>query len=107
MKNHTKGPKGQLLQTNKKWSHLKQKQRETISIWLREAYIEKIKVHNRRLKPREHEDILESVMSKIYDREIWIPDYEVEKYYKGKINKWYNKHISLKEKMIRRRKYET
>lgn len=98
MKNHTKGPKGQLLQTNKKWSHLKQKQRETISIWLREAYIEEIKVHNRRLKPREHEDILESVMSKIYDREIWIPDYEVEKYYKGKINKWYNKHISLKEK---------
>ncbi|MDZ4486221.1 hypothetical protein ORM86_23805 [Bacillus cereus] len=37
-------------------------------------------------------------MSKIYNREIWIPDYEVEKYYKGKINKWYNKHISLKEK---------
>lgn len=37
-------------------------------------------------------------MSKINDREIWIPDYEVEKYYKGKINKWYNKHISLEEK---------
>ncbi|PFE92814.1 transposase [Bacillus thuringiensis] len=106
MKNHTRDSKGQLLQTNKKWSHLKQKQRETISNWLREAYIEKIKVHNRRLKPRAHEDILESVMSKIYDREIWIPDYEVEKYYKGKINKWYNKHISLEEKM-KRRKYET
>lgn len=97
MKNHTKGPKGQVLQTNKKWSHLKQKQREIISTWLREAYIEKIKVHNRRLKPREHEDVLESVMSKTYDREIWIPDNEVEKYYKGKINKWYNKHISLEE----------
>lgn len=106
MKNHTRNSKGQLLQTNKKWSHLKQKQRETISTWLREAYIEKIKVHNRRLKPREHEDVLESVMSKIYDREIWIPDYEVEKYYKGKINKWYNKHISSEEKMIRRSKYE-
>ncbi len=37
-------------------------------------------------------------MSKIYDCEIWIPDYEVEKYYKGKLNKWYNKHISLEEK---------
>ncbi|MGX7632819.1 transposase [Bacillus thuringiensis] len=98
MKNHTKGPKGQLLQTNKKWSHLNQKQRETISSWLREAYIERIKVHNRRLKPREHEDVLGIVMSKIYDREIWIPDYEVEKYYKGKINKWYNKRIALEEK---------
>ncbi|MCQ6334502.1 MULTISPECIES: transposase [Bacillus cereus group] len=95
MKNHTKGPKGQLLQTNKKWSHLKQKQRETISIWLREAYIEKIKVHNRRLKPREHEDVLIQVLFKIREHEIWIPEYEVEKYYKGKINKWYNKHISL------------
>ncbi|HDR4448802.1 TPA: transposase [Bacillus cereus] len=95
MKNHTRSSKGQLLQTNKKCSHLKEKQCETISNWLREAFIEKIKVHNRRLKPREHEDVLERVMSKIYDREIWIPDYEVEKYYKGKINKWYNKHISL------------
>nr|WP_254918786.1 hypothetical protein [Bacillus cereus] len=37
-------------------------------------------------------------MSKTYDREIWIPDYEVEKYYKGKINKWYNEHIALEEK---------
>lgn len=98
MKNHTRNSKGQLLQTNKKWSHLKQKQRENISTWLREAYIEKIMVHNRSLKPSEHEDVLESVMSKIYDREIWIPDYEVEKYYKGKINKWYNKHIALEEK---------
>jgi hypothetical protein len=98
MKNHIRSSNGQLLQTNKKWSQLKQKQRETISNWLREAYIEKIKVYNRRLKPREHEDVLEKVMSKINDREIWIPDYEVEKYYKGKINKWYNKHISLEEK---------
>ncbi|WP_242281014.1 transposase [Bacillus cereus group sp. BfR-BA-01347] len=95
MKNHAKGPKGQLLQTNKKWSHLKQKQRENISNWLREAYIEKIKVHNRRLKPKEHEDVLSQVLFKIREHEIWIPEYEVEKYYKGKINKWYNKQILL------------
>lgn len=106
MKNHTRSSKGQLLQTNKKWSHLKQKQRETISNWLREAYIEKIKVHNRRLKPREHEDVLERVMNKIYDREIWIPEYEVEKYYKGKINGITNKFHCMK-KAIMRRKYET
>ncbi|ACK92686.1 conserved hypothetical protein (plasmid) [Bacillus cereus AH820] len=37
-------------------------------------------------------------MSKIYEREVRIPDYEVQMYYKGKINKWYNKHISLEEK---------
>ncbi|MDA2169232.1 transposase [Bacillus cereus] len=98
MKNHTRDSKGQLLQTNKKWSYLKKKQRETISNWLREDYIEKIEVNNHRLKPREHDNVLESVMSKIYDHEIWIPDCEVEKYYNGKINKRYNKHISLEEK---------
>ncbi|XBO90385.1 transposase [Bacillus paranthracis] len=97
MRNHIRSSQGQLLQTNKKWSHLKQKQREIISTWLREVYIEKIKVHNCRLKPREYEDVLEIVMSKIYEHEIWIPDYEVEKYCKGKINKSYNKHILLEE----------
>ncbi len=97
MKNHTRDLRGNEYKVIRK-SHQKQKQRETISNLLREAYIEKIKVHNRRLKPREQEDVLESVKSKIYDCEIWIPDYEVEKYYKGKINKWYNKHISLDKK---------
>ena len=50
------------------------------------------------MKPREHEDVLDSVTGKIFDYEIWIPDYEVEKYSKGKINKWYKKHILLEEK---------
>ncbi|HFU7058076.1 TPA: transposase [Bacillus cereus] len=98
MKNHIRNSKGQLLQTNKKRSHLKQKQRETISNWLREAYIENVKTHNRRLIPKEHEDVLSQVLFKIREHEIWITEYEVEKYYKGKINKWYNKHISLKLK---------
>ncbi|PEB54562.1 transposase [Bacillus sp. AFS098217] len=91
MKNHTRRPNGQLIQTNKKWSHLKQKQREDISNWLREAYISKVKTNNRRLKPAEHEDVLEQVLTKIHEREIWIPEYEVERYYKEKINKWHNK----------------
>ncbi|AZJ24586.1 transposase (plasmid) [Bacillus wiedmannii bv. thuringiensis] len=95
MKNHTVCSNGQFIQTNKKWSHLKLKQRETISSWLREAYIEKVKTHNRRLKPKEHEEVLEHVLIKIHVRDIWIPEYEIEKYYKGKINKWYNKHISI------------
>ncbi|EOO11225.1 hypothetical protein [Bacillus cereus] len=95
MKNHTRSSKEQLLQMNKKWSHLRKKQRETISNWLRESYIEKVKTYNRRLKPKEHEDVLSQVLFKIRELKIWIPEYEVEKYYKGKINKWYNKHISL------------
>ncbi|KAA2389958.1 transposase [Bacillus cereus] len=95
MKNHIRSSQGQLLQINKKWSHLKKKQRETISNLQREAYIEKIKVYNRRLKPKVHEDVLIQVMLKIREHEIWIPEYEVEKYYKGKIYKWYNKHYSL------------
>lgn len=34
--------------------------------------------HNSRLKPREYEDVLKKVMRKIYDREIWIPDYSFD-----------------------------
>ncbi|MCP1399585.1 hypothetical protein J3D61_006131 [Bacillus cereus] len=30
------------------------------------------------------------MLVKIHEREIWIPEYEVEKYYQGKTNKWYN-----------------
>ena len=67
------------------------KKREIISNWLREAYISKAKSYNWRLKPAEHEDVLEQVLAKIHEHEIWIPEYEVGKYYKGKINKWYNK----------------
>ncbi|PFE95009.1 transposase, partial [Bacillus thuringiensis] len=44
MKNHIK-VNGKILQTNKKWSHLKQRQRQHISNWLRREYTQFVKTH--------------------------------------------------------------
>lgn len=72
MKNHIK-VNGKILQTNKKWSHLRQKQKERISNWLRREYTKFVQSHHRRPKKYEHDDILLAVMDQIHEREIWIP----------------------------------
>ncbi|WP_144489358.1 transposase [Bacillus thuringiensis] len=90
MKNHIK-VNGKILQTNKKWSHLKQKQRECISNWLREEHHKFVQVHDRSPKKQEHEDIVDAVIDKIVEAEIWIPHWEVKGYYMRKHAKWYRK----------------
>ncbi len=64
---------GQLLQTNKKWSHLKESQKS----WIQEithkehaAYVEK----NAHLPMKKHKkDVLDKVHDHIVERGIWIP----------------------------------
>lgn len=90
MKNHIK-INGKVLQTNKRWSHLRQRQKEGIADWLRSEYISFVQMHQRRPEKNEHDEIINVVMNKIHEREIWIPYKEVEKYYKSKIGKWYRK----------------
>ncbi|MED1436568.1 transposase [Bacillus mycoides] len=90
MKNHIK-VNGKILQTNKKWSHLKQRQRQHISNWLRREYKQFVKTHYRKPKKYEHDEILHEVMNQIQEREIWIPNSEVKKYYVSKIGKWFRK----------------
>ena len=80
MKNH-KLVDGKLLQTNKKYSHLKQKQKEKIYQWMYEAYAECYKEKGKFPDTKDDEKILFSVMSKIDDAEIWIPENEVRKHY--------------------------
>lgn len=82
---------GNILKTDKKWSHLRQKQKELISIWLRTEYTYFVQIHCRKPKNYEHDKILLAVMEKIHKRQIWIPYEEVEKYYKRKMRKWYRK----------------
>ena len=72
MKNHvTVG--GRLLQTNKKWSSLKQSQRDWIYEQLRiehDAYIE----FNKKLPMKKRKDIIiDAVYAKVEKRGIWIP----------------------------------
>ena len=82
MKNH-EWVEGKLLQTNKKYSHLKQKQKEKIYQWMYEEY--KAKYEEKKKYPESVDDdsIVFSVMEKIEQAEIWIPYREVEKHYRS------------------------
>ena len=75
MKNH-KYVNGQLLQTNKKWSHLKVKQRNWIYTITKQEYQKYILNHNKLpIKKKKHE-IFDNVYEKVNKRNIWIPYYE-------------------------------
>lgn len=95
-KNH-KFVDGRLIQTDKPFSQLKQRQKENINEWLYQEY-KKIYVKNG-IAPdkRYNEDILDAVYEKINVAEIWIPFGEVRKYFysrKNKFKKRYEKQIS-------------
>ncbi|MBK5345659.1 transposase [Bacillus sp. TH22] len=99
MKNHIKVNE-KFLQTNKKWSHLKQKQKEHISNWLRREYTQFVKTYQRKPRKYEHDEILHEVMNQIQEREIRIPYGEVKRYYLSKIGKWFRKIESEWESQI-------
>ena len=82
MKNH-EWVGGKLLQTNKKYSHLKQKQKEKIYQWMYEAYRSKYQELGKFPDTRNDDDILSRVMDKIEVAEIWIPYGEVSKHYQS------------------------
>lgn len=63
MKNH-EWIDGKLLQTNKKYSHLKQKQREKIYQWMYNTYRASYKRTGKYPDSEEDEKVLSSVMEK-------------------------------------------
>ena len=98
-KNH-KMIDGRLLQTNKKYSQLKIKQKEKIAEWMfqatRDYYMKKCTFPS----DKHLEEVVDSVYEKIEDAEIWIPYGEVFKHYKSKrsdINKRVRKSLNEKE----------
>lgn len=82
MKNH-EWIDGKLLQTNKKYSHLKQKQKEKIYQWMYNAYRASYKRTGKYPDSEEDEKVLSSVMEHIEKAEIWIPFGEVAKHYRS------------------------
>ena len=82
MKNH-EWVDGKLLQTNKKYSQLKRKQKEKIYQWMYEAYRDKYRELGKYPDQPDIDDILEPVMERIDEAEIWIPYGEVRKHFKG------------------------
>lgn len=80
MKNHVRVD-GQLLQMNKKFSALKEKQKEQITQWLcdeTEAYFH---LHQRYPVGRQSEDVVDNAYALIEKAGIWIPYGEVYQHY--------------------------
>lgn len=75
MKNHIKVD-GKLLQTNKKWSHLKNSQRSWISEVTKEEHTAYVAEHGRLPMKKRKEDVLDRVHERVVGRDIWIPYHE-------------------------------
>src|SRR5690625_3113370 len=86
MKNHIK-VNGKLLQTNKRFSQLKQSQKEWIATELFKLYHDKMKERRttRKLPANHRDEVISSLYKKIEEREIWILYHELEKYTFSKI----------------------
>lgn len=75
---------GRLLQTDKKYAHLKLKQKEKIASWMYEVTKAYYDEHEEFPTDKDIDELAEAVYSRISDSEIWIPYGEVYKHYKRK-----------------------
>ena len=64
---------GQLLQTNKKWSHLKASQKTWIQQVTAEAHAAYVAAHHRLPMKQGKEAVLDAVHDRVNERGIWIP----------------------------------
>lgn len=94
MKNH-KRIDGQLLQTNKKWSHLKQSQKDWINQLADQAVKNDCENYPNPLNKRQKEKLVDGIVEKIRERDIWLPEYELynhlNKIVSKKLRKFHNK----------------
>lgn len=81
MKNHIK-VNGKLLQTNKRFSQLKERQKNWIVPELYKLYHNKMMERRttRKLPPHHRDTVISTLYEQIQDRDIWIPYGEVKKY---------------------------
>lgn len=86
MKNHIMVD-GRLLQTNKRFSDLKEKQKTKIAEWSYQGYREFYLKNGRLPRKHEDEDLLWDLQRRIDDAEIWIPGGEVARFYFRRKNK--------------------
>lgn len=86
-KNH-KQIDGKLLQTDKQFRNLKQKQKEQINEWLYQQYRNLWIEKGRQPHKQYNEEIVAAVMEHIKKAGIWIPEYEVRNYFLSKKNRY-------------------
>ena len=65
---------GQILQMNKQFSNLKMKQKDKITEWVYEEYKKYVTEHDKVPDLLADEQIVEAVLDKINEAQIWIPD---------------------------------
>ena len=87
MKNHMM-INAKLLQTNKKFLHLKNSQKEKINGWLYEEYEKLWRKNGRAPGKPQKEIIINNVCSRIEEAEIWLPLDELYSYYESHMNKF-------------------
>ena len=73
---------GRLLQMDKSFGQLKQKQKEKISEWMYQAY------RKQTSGKLSDEEALQLVFDRIEEAKIWIPDYEILNRYRAKKNQF-------------------
>ena len=64
---------GQILQMNKQFSNLKMKQKDKITEWVYEEYKKYVTEHDKVPDLLADEQIVEAVLDKINEAQIWIP----------------------------------
>lgn len=87
---------GRLISTDKQFRHLKNSQKEKISNCLFDEYS---KCYDRIGVPpesRRNDEIVSAVYEKIEKCGIWIPYYEVKRYYCSKKNKYRKRYVNAK-----------
>lgn len=84
---------GQCFHTNKRWSDLKDTQKEFIITTFNNKYTTFLVENNRIPTKDEKSDIINEVYSLVEERDIWIPFGEVKAKCQGKMNKLNRKHI--------------
>ncbi|PES34750.1 hypothetical protein CN497_19255 [Priestia megaterium] len=97
MKNHVY-QNGRLIQTNKKFSALTQKQKEWITNELKQRYISAINYPHTKLNPKKRDRVLDEVYDLIVAKDTWIPFHEVKKHYFKKIPSFISSHRKIMEK---------
>lgn len=76
---------GKLLQMNKRYTDLKNRQKDKIADWMYEAYKKQI---NEGLS---NDEAFALVIDKINEARIWVPEYEVEQKYNSMKNRFKNR----------------
>lgn len=81
-----------IIKSNKKWHQLKQKQQIIVSTQLRDLYIMFVLENKRKPNKAEKQFIVGKVSLELQEKEIFIADNEINKYFESKLSN-YDKSI--------------